>query len=562
MRTRNSMGLMHFATLLAFVSAGCTSRSYNEARELRLPARAPLVLASKDQRTKNTALPQANYDVTEEQTVNLDSSKSISKNSSAVAVNEIYSDSNVLIMDENDMEEDEVVENDAEATLQEDSEKSPEELAQIVPEAGSKIEDSFALCEGSVYLNDWNQAFETRWRAENARKFKRKKEKHVRKALNEARSQAYLQLLYPALGSLEFDYPAVITEDVIKWMQYFQTRGRSVFVTWLRRAQDVTPEMKQVLESKGLPQDLVFLSMIESGFNNRAMSVARAAGPWQFMRATGRIYGLRVDDYVDERRDPEKATVAAAAYLTTLYSMFGDWHLASASYNAGEGRVYRAMRGEEQKDFFSLSEAKRLPNETRNYVPKIIAAMIIGKNPTRFGFDVTDGSRAMKSKKIEVKRSIVLADLAKETGLELKVLESLNPELRLGVTPPPKGDRTSYQLRVPDTYAEKATQVAMNLPEAPLYRRVVTRAPRRETVKTLARRIGFNLPEFLKANPKLKATSRLAKGQVISVPVKLGSGQFEKVSGDREPVKKKKKSRKSKYRAKKTSKSKLRSAKR
>lgn len=536
-RTRAKYLSIPALAVVAAALSGCQTRGFNEggSSELRLPASAPLGL--RDASKKNVAnTANSNVDNTQQEVVQLGNNTSVSGKDLGKPA-ELYLDKDLLIVDEDALKEEENEPNDDELALQEDSAMSPEELATLVPDTSFKIEGNFPLCDGSIFLKEWMRDFDARWYAENSKKYSKKSRE--RKALSEARSQAFMTLMFPALGSLEFDYPAVITEDVLKWMEYFQTRGRSVFVTWLRRAEDVTPQMLKVLESYGLPKDLVYLAMIESGFNNRAMSVARAAGPWQFMRATGRLYGLRIDDYVDERRDPERATHAAAAYLTTLYTMFGDWHLASASYNAGEGRVYKAMRGQDQIDFFSLSENKRLPNETRNYVPKIIAAMIIGKNPLRFGFDVTDGSRALKTKKLAVERPIVLADLAKATGVDLKVLENLNPELRLGITPPPTKDRPLYALRVPESQFDKAEVALASLPPAPSYRRVVTRAPRKESVKNLTARFGLNLSEFLKANPGLKSSTRLRRGQVVSVPVKLGTGQFEKFSADREPSKKK-----------------------
>lgn len=455
--------------------------------------------------------------------------------------------SSVVILDEEiaktDVEEEE---EDDQTLLEEDSERSPEEIAELVPDATIRVEGNFPLCEGSIYLNDWSSTFERQWMAENAKKYKKRKQ--LQSALREAKSEGYLKLLYPALGDQNFDYPTVFNDDVLKWLQYFQTRGRAVFVTYLRRGEDLLPQMRAVLEQYGLPKDLVYLAMIESGFNNRATSWARAAGLWQFMPATGRVYGLRKNDYVDERRDPEKSTHAAAQYLTYLYTMFGDWHLASASYNAGEGRVSRSMRGEEQKDFFSLSENRKLPNETRNYVPKIIAAMLIAKNPTKFGFDVESGSRAISVRKISLKRSIAISDLAKEISIDAKVLENLNPELRVGVTPPIDKKNPEYLLRVPESHADRVVASLETLPEPSVYRSVVTRAPRKETVAQFVKRVGLNAKEFQKANPKLTSKNRLRKGQVVIIPVKLGSGQFEKISDDSPKKKKKKRYRKTKTR--------------
>jgi membrane-bound lytic murein transglycosylase D len=414
------------------------------------------------------------------------------------------------------------------AELDIDSSRSPEELGGLVKESASgSIEDGFALCEGSVYMEEWSRNFDARWLEENGKRFKRRTA--LNRALGEARSQEFLKLLFPALGALDFDYPVVITDDVIKWMQYFQTRGRKSFVTWLRRAEDIVPQMLPVLESHGLPKDLIYLAMIESGFNNRALSIARAAGPWQFMRPTGRMYKLTINDFVDERRDPAKATVAAAQYLTNLYAMFGDWHLAAASYNAGEGRVKRALRGLESQDFFSASEARRLPNETRNYVPKLIAAMIISKNPEKFGFDVAAGSRALKWKTVRLEKSVSLAELAQSINVDRSVLENLNPELRVGITPPAAlTKRNGYQLRVPEASYEAAVAAIDTLPEASRITRVAARVRSSETLANFARRNGLRLASLQAANPGLKASTRLRNGQSVMVPVTLGSGAYEK----------------------------------
>lgn|GEM_PF-609928 len=425
--------------------------------------------------------------------------------------------------------------------LDAESEKSPEEIGGLVHEsiASGGVEDEFALCEGSVYMEEWSRNFDARWLAENGRLYKRRSD--LNRALGEARSQEFLKLLFPALVGLDFDFPVVVNDDVIKWMQYFQTRGRKWFVTALRRAEDIVPQMKPVLEAHGLPKDLVFLSMIESGFNNRALSIARAAGPWQFMRATGKMYGLKINDFVDERRDPAKSTVAAAQYLTNLYIMFGDWHLATASYNAGEGRVKRALRGAESQDYFAVSEARRLPNETRNYVPKLMAAMIISKNPTKFGFDVAEGSRALKSRTVRVEKSVSLAELAQSISVNPSVLENLNPELRVGITPPARAtEKGFYEVRVPDQSYDAAVAAIDSLPEASRVQRVAAKVRKAETVSHFARRNGITLASLQSTNPGLKAGTRLRRGQTLLVPVTLGSGSYEKMVNDADSKKKKK----------------------
>lgn len=429
-------------------------------------------------------------------------------------------DESVALVDESEKDSEKEI-------LDADSARSPEEMAELLQNSG--IEGHFALCEGSVYMQEWQRIFDQRFIAANRNRFKSASK--LNKALVEARSEEYTKLLLPALSNLDFDYPVVINEDVIKWIQYFQTRGRRAFVTWLRRAEDVIPQSVPVLERFGLPKDLIYLAMIESGFNNKATSIARAAGTWQFMRATGRNFGLKLNDYVDERRDPEKSTVAAARYLTYLYTLFGDWHLAAASYNAGEGRVARSMRGQPDKSFFGLSAARRLPNETRNYVPKLIAAMVISKNPTRFGFDVSEGSRALRTRGLALEKSVRISELSAAIGVDQKILESINPELRLGITPP--GSETSpYTLRVPESSYATAIAAAEKLPQAARAVQIVARVKRKETVSQFARRYGISLTTLLKANPQIRPNVRLSKGQSVMIPVALGTGQYERLTRD------------------------------
>ena len=444
----------------------------------------------------------------------------------SVVLDDDFEDENSALVEETSVDEEK-------EALDADSAKSPEEMAQLLQNSG--IECQFALCEGSVYMEDWEGIFTNQFTAENAHRFK--KSSQLKKALEEARSKEFTKLLLPTLSNLNFDYPVVINQDVIKWIQYFQTRGRRAFVTWLRRAEDIIPQSVPVLEKHGLPQDLIYLAMIESGFNNKALSSARAAGPWQFMRATGRSFGLKQNDYVDERRDPEKSTVAAARYLTYLYTLFGDWHLAAASYNAGEGRVSKGMRGQKDQNFFALSAAKRLPNETRNYVPKLIAAMIISKNPSRFGFEVSEGSRAVRTRMLGLEQSVRISDLASAIAVDRKVLETLNPELRLGITPPSK-DSQPYLLRVPESSYPAAIAAVDSLPQAPRTFHVAARVKRRESVGQFAVRYGITLSSLLKANPGVRPNARLRKGQNLMIPVALGSGQYERLTREEKSSKK------------------------
>ena len=177
-----------------------------------------------------------------------------------------------------------------------------------------------------------------------------------------------------------FDIPVVFNESVDRHIRCFTGPKRDVFAQWLVRAKRYEPTIREILRKNDLPEDLVYVAMIESGFNMKACSRARAMGPWQFMDETGRQYGLRVDYWVDERYDLEKSTVAAARYLKKLFDQFGCWYLVAASYNAGENKVKKAIESSRTKDFWQLREYNMLPRETQEYVPQLIAAAVIAKD--------------------------------------------------------------------------------------------------------------------------------------------------------------------------------------
>ena len=181
-----------------------------------------------------------------------------------------------------------------------------------------------------------------------------------------------------------YDVPVVRNAIVDRWIEYFTGPGRPSFSVWLGRGGRYIGLFREILEQRRLPKDLAYLSLIESGFNPKARSRAGAVGPWQFMPGTARRMGLKINFYLDERRHPMKSTRAAAAYLSKLYEEFGDWYLALAAYNAGEHRIARAIRRSGRKDYWSLARTRYLPNETRNYVAKYLAGMIIAKKPGSF----------------------------------------------------------------------------------------------------------------------------------------------------------------------------------
>jgi hypothetical protein len=186
---------------------------------------------------------------------------------------------------------------------------------------------------------------------------------------------------------VKFDVPIQVNQQVKAYLVYFSTERKGVFSRWLARSTRYLPMVKEIFREYGLPEDLAYLAMVESGYNPDAASPAGAVGMWQFIKGTGLRYGLVINGQVDERRDPVKSTHAAARYLSDLYKQFGSWYLAAASYNCGERRVHQELRKTNLKNFWELSANRCLPSETKNYVPQMIAATVIAKNPEKFGFN-------------------------------------------------------------------------------------------------------------------------------------------------------------------------------
>lgn len=241
------------------------------------------------------------------------------------------------------------------------------------------------------------------------------------------------------------DAQVLTDERVAEQIDYFMTSGKSMFQNWLDHSSRFLPLMKEIFREKRLPEDLVYVAMIESGLRMNAVSRSRAVGPWQFMAMTAKTYGLKIDDWIDERRDPVKSTRAAAAYLGDLYRHFGSWHLALASYNAGAGRIEHALFLSPDNGLPSLYDSPLLRRETRNYVPKLLAAVMIARNPEQYGF-VVRNKGSFRYEEVGIEGNTELADIAVFAGCTYKDIRDLNPELQ-GRTTPPYVDH--YVLRLP-----------------------------------------------------------------------------------------------------------------
>ena len=257
-----------------------------------------------------------------------------------------------------------------------------------------------------------------------------------------------------------YNIPIVVDPAVESHIRFFNTSIRGRFEQWLTRLSRYRPLVETIFAEFDLPSDLVNLSLVESGFNPYAYSRAKATGPWQFMQGTGKAYGLRIDHYVDERRDPIKSTVAAARYLRDLYDLFGTWPLAMAAYNAGEGKVMRALRKAQAETFLDISKTKLIRRETKQYVPRIMAATVIARNLDQYGFS-QDSAPPHQFEEVVVDRAMHFRAIANATGISYEELRLLNPELRRDATPP---NESAYHLKVPVGTSTKVMSVLDRIP--------------------------------------------------------------------------------------------------
>ncbi len=318
--------------------------------------------------------------------------------------------------------------------------------------------------------------------------------------------------------SLAFDVPIVVNDAVLNAVAFYQFRTPKAFAAALQRSGRYLPLMRKILRENGLPEDLVYIAMIESAFKSQAHSRAAATGYWQFISGTGKRYGLKTTRDIDERSDPVKSTRAAAAYFRDLYEMFGDWYLAMAAYNAGEGRVLRGLQKTGARDYWELRDASALHRETRDYVPFFIATALVAKDPARFGFEVVPDP-PLEFDLVEVPRPVELARIARELGVSLETLKSLNGELRGRSTP--RGV-SAYPLRLPKGTGPVLTARLTSIPAAPEVqdRRVTVR--KGESLASFARRNKVTVAEICAAND-LGAKAKVRRGMVLVVPVRVPS---------------------------------------
>ena len=311
------------------------------------------------------------------------------------------------------------------------------------------------------------------------------------------------------------DVPIPLNQRVIAYVELFQGRLHEFIEEGMRRGSKYLPMIQNVFRAEGLPLDLAYVPLVESAFKPNALSRAKAKGVWQFMAGTAVENGLRRDWYIDERSDPEKATLAAAKYLRTLANLFGgDWHLALASYNGGPGRLQRVIKQTHVDDFWELSAKPHLlPRETREYVPMILAAIVIARNPAQYGFDF-DAEPAASFDKVTLPRPVDLRRVAEWTGSTIDEIQSLNPELRRWTTPVRD---SQYELKVPEGTAEIVLTrldeaVSGDLASLKFY--VVKRG---DTLPLVAKKLHVSKQDLAEAN-YLSQTAKIASGQKLMVP--------------------------------------------
>ncbi|MBD1401348.1 LysM peptidoglycan-binding domain-containing protein [Pelovirga terrestris] len=326
------------------------------------------------------------------------------------------------------------------------------------------------------------------------------------------------QPLLPYVG----DFPLSDHPRVMAFLDRYQGRQKSTLTAWLQRSGRYLPKMQLVFASEGLPLDLAYLAMIESGFNVRAYSWAHAAGPWQFIESTGQMYGLKNDWWQDDRLDLEHSTRAAARFLKDLYKRFdGDWYLAVAAYNAGPGRVSQAIRASGSRDFWDLADGGVLRTETIEYVPKLLAALHLARDPQAYGFADLELAEPIDYEVVTVESQTDLEIVAELSGAGYQKIKELNPALKRWSTPP---GVKNYQVRVPVGTAEQFKQLYADLPAEQRVRYHRHQIKSGDTLLLLAKRYQIQVDDIIALN-NISNPRALQLGRDLILPLREGFTQ-------------------------------------
>jgi len=315
---------------------------------------------------------------------------------------------------------------------------------------------------------------------------------------------------------LQFSKEVIDNPKVRYFVRYYSTTGKIRFQEILGRSGKYMPMIAKVFNQEGLPEELGYLALLESEFVVNTTSRNGAVGLWQFIATTARRYGLRIDEWIDERRDPVKSTRAAAAYLKDLHNYYGRWYLATAAYNAGPGNVDKALQQSGAKDFWHIKPKAQLTEETRNFVPKFVAISLIAMNPSQYGLNDVSYAAPLDYEEVELKTPMKLAAVAQSVEADIQDLKSLNPALLRDATPPRDSD---FRIKLP--VGKASVLLAKAIEKAPAEKdteptRVVTHEVKRgETLFSIARYYGLEVRALMEFNGL--TTNRLLIGQKLRI---------------------------------------------